>query len=195
MEMNDYLLPCQRDVENIWERLDAIETEATDEHERACPHCAMARESLLALRAATDAMVVEDEVAEQPSPELFGRIMSAVRAEVRRGQMLDLATPEPGGVDVSEAAVAVVLRFAADRVNGVRARRCRVRRVGTGDWGQGAIEVRLSVAISHNLHQGEETLRRVREQVSTAAVSHVGLKLERLDLVVEDLYLDEEPGA
>lgn len=180
-----YELPCERDLDQVWERLDAVGAGLADEHELTCPHCRTARESLLALREATQELVAE---AEQAPPDLVGRIMSAVRAEVRRGQMLDLPTSEPGKVEVSEQAVAVVLRYAADAVGGVRARRCHVRTVGVGDAGESLVEVELTLAMSMGNASGGEALAKVRERVSAAAAARVGLRLVGLDLVVDDIY-------
>ncbi|WP_326567174.1 Asp23/Gls24 family envelope stress response protein [Amycolatopsis rhabdoformis] len=175
----DYGLPCGRDLDELWDRLD----DGADEHQAGCPHCGTARASLLALREATAELVAEPDPV---PPNLVGRIMSAVRAEARRGQMLDLPTPEPGRVEVSEAAVAVVLRYAADSVGDVRARRCRVRTVGA------EVEVELTLAVRLGNIAGAETLARVRERVTAAAAARVGLTLAKLDLLVEDVYGDEE---
>lgn len=180
-----YELPCERDLDQVWERLDAVGEGLADDHELTCPHCRTARESLLALREATKELVAE---AEQPPPDLVSRIMSAVRAEVRRGQMLGLPTSEPGVVEVSEQAVAVVLRYAADAVGGVRARRCRVRTVGVGEAGESLVEVELTLAMSMGNASGGEALAKVRERVSAAAAARVGLRLVGLDLVVDDVY-------
>jgi hypothetical protein len=184
-----YELPCDRDLELVWERLDAVGEGLADEHELTCPHCRTARESLLALREATSELVAE---VEQPPPDLLGRIMSAVRAEVRRGQMVGLPTTEPGVVEVSEQAVAVVLRYAADSAGGVRARRCRVRTVGLGEAGESLVEVELTLAVSVRNATGGETLDRVRARVSAAAAARVGLRLVKLDLLVDDIYEVEE---
>ncbi|MET8848415.1 Asp23/Gls24 family envelope stress response protein [Amycolatopsis sp. NPDC004625] len=183
--MTDYELPCERDVEHVWERLDAVGAGLADEHELTCPHCRAARESLLALREATSELVAEEDA---PPPDLFGRIMSAVRAEVRRGSMVRLPTPEPGFVEVSEQAVAAVLRYAADTVDGVRARRCRVRPV------PGGVEVDLTLAVHLRNVAGGEALARVRERVTAAAAARVGLTLAKLDLIVDDIYGDDTAG-
>jgi hypothetical protein len=189
MAMTDYELPCERDVEQVWERLDAVGAGLADEHELTCPHCRAARESLLALREATSELVAEEDA---PPPDLFGRIMSAVRAEVRRGQLLPLASPEPGTVEVSEQAVAAVLRYAADTVDGIRARRCRIR-----DDGGGVVEVELTLAVKLGNATGGEALAKVRERVTAAAAARVGLTLAKLDLLVDDIFAEDtvgEPG-
>jgi hypothetical protein len=177
----DYLLPCGRDVEQIWQRLDEIEAGRTDAHERDCPYCQATRESLTVLRDVTRELAEETEV---PSLDLTGRIMAAVRAEVRRHDLLPLSTPEPGAVLVSAQAVAAVLRFAADGVHGVRARRCRVSTTDNDDL---AITVEMSVAVSYRgfaLHALDD----VRARVAAAAEARIGVRLERLDLILDDLY-------
>jgi hypothetical protein len=186
MAMTDYELPCERGVEQVWERLDAVGAGLADEHELTCPHCRAARESLLALRAATAELVAEDDV----PPALFGRIMSAVRAEVRRGSMVALPTPEPGFVEISEQAVAAVLRYAADTVDGVRARRCRVR-AGTSGGVGGVVDVELTLAVSLRNVTGGEALALVRERVTAAAAARVGLTLAKLDLLVDDIFEED----
>ncbi|MBB4687438.1 Asp23/Gls24 family envelope stress response protein [Amycolatopsis jiangsuensis] len=185
----DYELPCGRELETVWARLDEVGTGHADEHELTCPHCGTARASLLALREATQELVAEPDPA---PPDLVGRIMSAVRAEVRRGQMLDLGTPEAGGVEVSEQAVAVVLRYAADAAGDVRARRVRVRTVGVDDGGASRVEVELTLAVRLGNAHGGDSLARVRELVTAAAAARVGLLMEKLDLLVEDVYEDAE---
>ncbi|MFC9254013.1 Asp23/Gls24 family envelope stress response protein [Amycolatopsis thailandensis] len=178
----DYLLPCGRDVEQVWERLDEVDAGRADAHELDCPHCRATRESLLVLRGLTQELADDDT---EPSPDLTSRIMSAVRAEVRRRDLVPLASPEPGEVRVSDQAVAAVLRFAADSVAGVRARGCRVLR--SPDMTDAlAVDVELSIAIAHDFDH--DSLDVVRERVTAAAGARVGLRLTRLDLTVEDIY-------
>lgn len=176
-----YLLPCGRDAEQVWEHL---ERGSTDEHERACVHCATARRSLAALREITQVLVADDAA---PPPDLTGRIMNAVRAELRRGTTVALPTGEPGEVEVSSRAVAVVLRFAADGVPGVRARRCKLVRLGAAENGGDEVAVELGIAVAHR-SMNDQVLAEVRRRVLAAARSRVGLTVARLDLVVDDLY-------
>ncbi|MFC4377270.1 Asp23/Gls24 family envelope stress response protein [Nocardia halotolerans] len=182
---NDYLLPCGRGLEQVWDSLDDSEADA---HESSCPHCAAARESLLTLRNATRELVDEPD---PPPPDLFGRIMSAVRADVRRGRTLTLDTPHPGAIQVSEQAIAVVLRFAADTVDGVRARGCRVHSSEPGDDGELVIAVEMSIAVRHDVPDIDDVVTLVRERVRAAASARVGVRLGTLDLVVADLYEEQ----
>ena len=181
MAMNiasDYLLPCGRDVEQVWEHLDDVDAE----HERHCPHCTAARGSLWLLREATTQLVAEEIT---PPPGLTGRVMAAVRAEVRRRDLLPLPTTEPGAVRISDQVVAVVLRFAADTVPGVRARRCQVTRV---EGSEHDVRVVLSLAVRYPEFTAT-ALDEVRERVRAAADGRIGLRLTELELVLEDLYL------
>ncbi|MBF6326917.1 Asp23/Gls24 family envelope stress response protein [Nocardia transvalensis] len=185
---NDYLLPCGRGLEQVWQRLDAVEAGRADDHEASCPHCAAARESLFTLRTATRELIEEPD---PPPPDLFGRIMSAVRAEVRRGRTLALSTPHPGTLEVSEQAVAVVLRYAADTVDGVRARSCHVHGRGPGADGEQTIAVEMTIAVRMGGRGVEELIPRVRERVRAALSARIGLALERLDITVVDIYEEE----
>ncbi len=191
-ETQGYLLPCGRDVETVWERLADVEAGRGDEHDLTCPDCRDARASLIALREVTGELLADTA---EPAPHLTGRIMSAIRAEVRRRHdMVPLSTAEPGRVRVSEHAVAAVLRFAADSVAGVRARRCRVHEhrvpapdTSGGEEGEPMLVVELSVAVSYQSFAWR-ALDLVRERVATAAATRIGPRVHRLDLVVEDVY-------
>lgn len=183
MEMSDtqgYVLPCGRDMEAVWERLDPAGTGLGDSHDLTCEHCTAARQSLVILQEVTGKLASEEI---GPPLGLTGRIMSAVRAEVRRHHMLALPGAEPGGVQISEQAVAAVLRFAADSVDGVRARRCRISVTDR----EGAVEVEMSLAVAYRRFSAD-AVDEVRERVRAAAAARVGIALVRLDLTVEDLY-------
>ena len=179
----DYLLPCGRDVETVWERLSDVEAGYADEHELTCPHCSQARAGLLAVRAATEELISDEA---EPSAGLTGRIMSAVRADIRRRDLLPLATSQDGPLRISEQAVAAVLRFAADGVPGVRARRCQVSAAAAAN-GEVALTVELGIAVSYGAFAAD-ALDVVRERVSAAAASRIGTRVDRLDLTVTDLY-------
>jgi hypothetical protein len=186
-ETQGYLLPCGRDVETVWERLPDVTAGRADEHDLTCPDCRDARASLMALRDVTEELLADTA---EPTSHLTGRIMAAVRAEVRRRHdMVALPTAEPGRVRISEDAVAAVLRFAADSVAGVRARRCRVHEadVSHGETGEPMLVVELSVAVSYESFAWR-ALDLVRERVTAAATTRIGPRVHRLDLMVEDVY-------
>lgn len=176
----DYLLPCGRDVESVWQRLTIVDAGQADRHDRSCPHCGAVRESLRALRAAVDELAAEPV---EPPTDLVSRIMSAVRADTRRHDLLPLPSQAPNEARISAQAIASVLRFAADTVDGVRARRCKVSRSGPA----GDIEVELSIAVRYP-GLAADTYDRVRERVSGAASARIGVRLVRLDLLVADVF-------
>ncbi|MGE7059838.1 hypothetical protein ACQKHW_11710 [Staphylococcus hominis] len=170
-----HVLPCGCDVEQVWEAIDL-----SGGHARSCPHCAAVRESLLVLRAAT-AELVREEV--EPPPGLVSRVMSAVLAEARRPDVLPL--PGDGPARMSTHAVAAVLRCAADGVDGVRARSCRVSEAPESTGADPVIEAELDLAITTGVTA--EAYREVRRRVLAAASARTGVRLARLDLVVSDL--------
>lgn len=193
-----YRLPCGRDVEEVWQRLDEVEAGRADAHELDCPHCTGARRGLVVLRDLTGELAADDT---EPSRDLTGRIMAAVRADVRRHDLIPVATPHPGALRVSTRAVAAVLRFAADSVPGVRARACRVMSLDSpsspdsptspGELDEPAIAVELSLAVAYREATErtlDDLLADVRARVAAAAPAQVGVRLARLDLRVDDLY-------
>jgi hypothetical protein len=189
MAVNDitdgYALPCGRGLEDLWARLQAGDRLVDqDEHERNCPHCQAAGGSLRMLNEATR-QLADEPIA--PRPALIDRIMSAVRAEARRGEMVPLPT-RGGPIGVSEQAIAVVLRFAADGVPGVRARRCTVRTRSVDEQGSGVIDVELSLALRYGVGPAEQILAEVRARVAAAAAVVVGIRVDTCDLRLEDLY-------
>ncbi|MET0132149.1 MAG: Asp23/Gls24 family envelope stress response protein [Kibdelosporangium sp.] len=179
----DYALPCGRGVEMVWERLIEVDSGRADGHELDCPHCTAVRESLWSLQAAVDELSKDTS---EPSVDLVGRIMSAVRAETRRRDMVSLPSNGPNEARISSQAIASVLRFAADTVAGVRARRCRIAAAASDD-GTPAIDVELTIAVSHrNLASGAYDL--VRDRVTSAVSARIGVRLARLDIVVADVF-------
>jgi len=182
--VDGHLLRCGRLVEDI---LDDLEAGRLDDHAMVCEHCSTARRSLESLSEATQALV-EDSA--EPPPALLDRIMQAARAELRRGEVLCLPS-ELGPADVSERAVAAVLRYAADTVSGVRARSCRV----TMDPGRdvGTVRIHLSLSLRYRAGPAEQLLIAVRRRVAATLAGQVGLRAETIDLEVVDLWPEERP--
>lgn len=201
-----YALPCGRQLEELWESLEngtasvtglADAADVADSHEQTCPHCLTALSGLVALQDATR------ELAAAPvdvPPRLTSRIMGAIRADVRRMRMLPLpdAGLEPGGqAEVSAQAVAAVLRFAADAIPGIRARRCSVRPrdpAAVPDGMSGWVDVEMTLAIRYGTASGEQVLAAVRQAVLAAAGAQVGLRVARCDLLVDDVWFAAPPG-
>ena len=185
-----HLLPCGRLVEDVFDDLEAGRAE---EHGRDCPHCATARRSLTTLMEATRALV--DDPAEPP-PNLMDRIMQAVRAEGRRGAALPLVptddagvpVPDLGPVDVSEQAVAAVVRYAADTVEGVRARSCRIV-VDPVD--AHALRIEMTVSLRYDTGPAQDLLDIVRARIGSALRGQVGIRAGVVDVHVVDLWPEE----
>ncbi|HEX3715551.1 MAG TPA: Asp23/Gls24 family envelope stress response protein [Trebonia sp.] len=201
-----YALPCGRQLEELWESLEngtagvaglAGLTGVAGSHEQTCPHCLTALSGLVALRDATRELAAEPV---DVPPRLTNRIMAAIRADVRRTRMLPLPEDglEPGGqADVSAQAVAAVLRFAADAVPGIRARRCSVRPrdpAAAPDGMTGWVDVEMTLAIRYGTASGEQVLAAVRQAVLAAAGAQIGLRVARCDLLVDDVWFAASPG-
>ena len=186
--LDGHPLPCGRLVEAVFDDLDAGRS---DEHGRTCPHCATARRSLTTLLEATRALV--DDPADPP-PNMLDRIMQAVRAEARRGDALPLiptddtgaaAMPDLGPVDVSEQAVAAVVRYAADTVDGVRARSCHV---SADPADPGALRIAMTVSLRYGAGPVEVLIDTVRARIGNALLGQVGVLAGSVDLQIVDLW-------
>ncbi|MBK1783382.1 Asp23/Gls24 family envelope stress response protein [Prauserella cavernicola] len=205
----DNALPCGRSLERLWERLDdgaggpggagrstdgTDGTDVTDDHVRSCPHCSAALSGLGELRTATTSLK-EERV--RPARDLTARIMAAVRAEPRGlGAMFALDAQERGRTDISERAVAAIVRFAAEGVDGVRAGRCELHAAGTTEDGTAMVEGRLTVSVAYGV-EFAGVLERVRRQAVDACTARVGVLLARLDIEVgglDDGARTGEPG-
>jgi hypothetical protein len=190
-----YALPCGQQLETLWENLETGRSALPGSHEESCPHCLTALSGLTALRDATARLAAAPVLV---PPRLTSRIMAAVRADGRRTRMLPLPATdlEAGGqAQISQQAVAVVLRFAADSIPGIRARRCTIRPVTPdeapdGEPGWDAVE--LTLAIGYRSGAGMDSLTAVRHAVLAAAETQIGLRIVRCDLVVEDVWSGDE---
>ncbi|WP_028935111.1 Asp23/Gls24 family envelope stress response protein [Pseudonocardia spinosispora] len=176
-----HLLPCERYVEDV---LDELDTGRLSPHTQDCPHCATALRGIEALHDATQTLLADPA---EPPVGLLDQIMSAVRAEVRRGDALALPTTRRNA-EISTRAVASLLRFAADTVPGVRARHCHIvpgDRADTVD-----IDMSLSVRYGNTV---EVLVAEVRDRVTAAMSANIGLRVGDIDIDVVDLW-DEESG-
>jgi hypothetical protein len=194
---DDFVLPCGRGLDALWDGVEAGTAGEPGSHEHDCPHCQTAVASLTTLREATRELAAEPV---RVPDRLTGRIMSAVRAEVRRSRTVPLPAPGQGPGDraeISEQAVAVVLRFAADSIDGIRARRCTVRLHGEETRGDGEhesdavpglVDVEMTLAIRYGTGPADDVLAAVRRALAAAADAGIGLRIARCDLYVEDIY-------
>ncbi|MBP0457444.1 hypothetical protein [Streptomyces montanisoli] len=200
------LLPCGRSLASLWEEWDDGDARS-DPHVAECPHCTAALGRLSALqdfvgRATDDGTGAADGAGESiasRTESVTARVMDVVRLELRPGLTLPLGEPEEDSWIV-EAAVAKVLRRAAETLPGVRAGSCRVRPVADDHVGAGGplpdmplhrpVDVHVELAVSMSWAM-PELARQVRGRMMAAADEAVGLDVRTIDVSVIDL-LDEE---
>lgn len=181
----EHALPCGRTVEAVWTELEAGELSP---HTTDCPHCTTARASLTRLMEATR-LLIDDPVV--PPTGMLDRIMDAVRADLVRASAIPVPAPAGlGGIDVSIPALAAVLRFAVDGIDGIRAQRCRVELDPDQPY---TVRVTMSVSLRYSatLPTGRvELLEQARERVRTVLGEQIGLRLAGLDLAIADVWID-----
>jgi hypothetical protein len=204
-------LGCGRDIDDVWADVDRPPTP----HERTCPFCGPARDSLHALERATSQLRAadEDDPQLQAGPHVVARILEVARSEARRSRRLPLSKPVPGQVSeeltVSEQAVAAVLRRTGDRQDGVQVRRCSVELV-TGpatpadpadpidaydpdsSYDQDASRVPADVLVSLRVSVAAgssipASSEELRRAVMDVISREVGMNVVRVDIVVEDV--------
>jgi hypothetical protein len=169
-----HLLPCGRSVEDVW---DDLEAGRVTDHALTCPHCITARAGLDELTEATRALI--DDPAEPPAGFL-DKIMGAVRADLSLARTIPLSAQ----VDISQYALAAVLRYAVDGVDGIRARQCRIE-VSPDN----ALSVRVWMSVALRFGSGQVTaLDEARRRVAAALPERIGLELEALDFEVVDVW-------
>lgn len=186
-----HLLPCGRTVEDVWDDMEAGRITA---HSLDCPHCTTARASLDQLAAATSALV--DDPAEPPAGFL-DKIMTAVRADLSLGHTIALPSPASnplsnptGQVDISTYALAAVLRYAVDGVEGIRAHQCTIE---TSPDALYSVNVWMTVALRFG--SGQVTaLDEARARVAAALPERIGIELTSLSFEVVDVWIDNASG-
>ncbi|WP_219418696.1 Asp23/Gls24 family envelope stress response protein [Pseudonocardia nigra] len=174
-----HALPCGRSVEQVWQELEAGQVSA---HGADCPHCSTARASLEQLAEATRQLVADPL---EPPPRLLDRIMGAVRAELTTADPIPLPS-ESGQVDISTHALAAVLRYVVDSVDGLRAHRCRIELAPDV-----AHTVRAWMSVSlHYPTDGIAAVEEARRRARAALSERIGLRLESLDVELTDVWLN-----
>ncbi|MET3985726.1 Asp23/Gls24 family envelope stress response protein [Streptomyces sp. PvR034] len=191
------LLPCGRDLADLWEE---PRPGADRAHPPACPHCAAALDDLARLRDAVRADGSDGSdgsegsdgsggglggAADLDGAGLVERIMGVVRLELRPGRTLPLGGPEEDGW-IFEAVAAKVLRAAADGVPGARSGSCRIR----PEEARGPVDVEIEVTVGMT-RGAREVAELVRARVRGAAEAALGLEVAAVHVRVADLH--EEP--
>ncbi|MCC3265986.1 hypothetical protein [Arthrobacter gengyunqii] len=184
LENRLYRLDCGRTVNRIWQDM----FRPPDPHTRSCPDCQTVRAEMEGLFNATAALRNHDlrQPGLRPPAGLKERVLDAAFSQVRRGPRFSLESAPGGTVEVSETALAAVVRGAARGIGGVRARRCRIGRVEGGDSGL-LIHLRTAVAPGVDICAAMAFLRlNIRDAVEAS----VGVVPQTVHLTVEDLYDD-----
>jgi hypothetical protein len=178
-------LACGRDAALVWDRAEAWL--APDEHERGCPHCGAAFADAEGLRSVVHRMAAEPV---EPPPSVMDRVMTAVRSEFHAYDVLTLASPH-GPARLSRPAAAAVLRHAADRMSGLRARSCRIEQSqqDAEDGESLAADVTITVVARFGVDLASVTAR-VRQLVIAAGEQVLGVPVRRVDIDVVDVLED-----
>lgn len=174
----DDRLPCGRYVGQLW---DILSENSPGEHSRRCPHCQAA---LAKIRPVAE--VISQLAAEPISPpaDLASNVMNAIRARIHRNHRVPLPAPAGMRLDIRQQAAIAILRAAADRVDGVRARSCQLIRAAASEALTG---VHLTISVRYGT-PADERAAAVRATVRAAARSQLGLALDTINITVTDIY-------
>lgn len=184
LEMHADQVGCGRTVNRIWQDM----LQPPDRHTRFCPDCRIVRANLEPLFTATAVLRDHDlrHPGLRPPYTLKERVLEAAFLQVRRSPRLFLGGTADGRVEISEAALAAVVREAARTIGGVRARRCRIHHEPETDSGL-LIHLRTAVAPGVDICRAMDFLRLT---IHDAVESSVGVAPRAVHLTVEDLYDD-----
>jgi hypothetical protein len=175
------LLACGRDAAAVW---DHTRAGTLDEHERACPHCAAATADARHLDGLVHRLAAQEI---EPPPSVVDRVVAAVLAELRLHDVIALASPH-GPVRLSRPAAAAVLRHVVDRMDGMRARSCRVQQPPVPDGTDpGPADVTITVTARFGVDLASVTAR-VRQMVVAAGEQALGAPVRRVDIEVVDVF-------
>jgi hypothetical protein len=177
-------LACGRDAALVWDR--AAAGTPPDAHERDCPHCNAAFADAQGLDAVVHRMASQEL---EPPPSMMDRVMAAVLTELRPHDLLTLSSPH-GPARLSRPAAAAVLRHVVDRMDGLRARSCRIEQSTGADAADGAphaADVAITVTARFGVDLASVTAR-VRQMVIAAGEQALGVPVRRVDIDVVDLF-------
>lgn len=170
-------LACGRDAAVVWDRAEA--GTPPDAHERDCPHCTAVRADAAGLSSLVHRMAAEDI---EPPPSVMERVMGAVMSELRPHDVLQLESPH-GANRLGRPAAAGVLRGVVDRMDGLRARSCRIEQVPD----RFDADVTITVTARFGVDLASVTAR-VRQMVLAAGEQTLGVPVRRVDISVVDIW-------
>ncbi|WP_433573329.1 Asp23/Gls24 family envelope stress response protein [Streptomyces sp. CA-251247] len=191
------LLPCGRDP---FRTIEQGQSEQPDAHARSCAYCtAVLSETALlndVVRRAGDGGSAGGDADAGDDTDRTARIMDVVRLELSPGRNLPL-----GGSDedtwITEAATARTFRAAAASLAGVHVSDCVVRPLDAADsgparWPRGPVHVRLDAVVARTWNL-QEVAARIREHITSAADTELGMDVAVIDVRIADI-LDPEAG-
>lgn len=174
----DDRLPCGHYADQLW---DSLREGTPDIHSRGCPHCQAALAEIRPVAEAVSQLAAE---LVSPPADLAANVMHAIRARIHGSHRIQLPAPAGMRLQIREQAAAGILRAAADRVDGVRARGCRL----IGVAASGAVAgVQLTISVRYGTPAGQRAAA-VRAAVRAAALSQLGLALDSVDIEVTDIF-------
>ncbi len=185
--MTDRRLPCGRNPLEVW---DDAAADRLDAHQQTCRYCQGVAAEYQAL--AKPIREWRAEAIEAP-PALLSRVMATVRAGLTARTYLPLVSPH-GPARLDTATAAATLRWAADQVDGVRARSCHIDPVDLTPPARPAdraapavVAVRLSIAapIGVDLPELADQVRRLIAETTTKLL---GLAVTTIDIDIVDVY-------
>jgi RNA polymerase sigma-70 factor, ECF subfamily len=195
VEVTDRYLPCGRDPLQVWD--DAAE-DRLDAHQQTCRYCQGVAAEYRDL--AEPIREWQAETIEAP-PALLRRVMTTVRAGLTARNYLPLVSPHgPARLDTATAAAA--MRWAADQVDGVRARSCHIDPIDLtrptrppDEAAPAVVTVHLSITapIGVDLLELADEVRRL---VRDASNEILGLEIATINIDIVDVYqpLDQPPA-
>ncbi len=177
-------LACGRTLTRVWQGIGR----PPDPHTLQCRECRQARSRLEPLHAATTALREHDlrHPAFRPPRGLKRKVLEVAGRRSGSGARVPVPGNVFGTAEISESALAAVVRDAARHVGGVRARRCRIDVVPDGGAGL-RIHLRTAVAPGVDICRTMDFLRR---NIRAAVAESVGIVPQTVHLTVEDLYDD-----
>lgn len=184
LENRQPALACGRTLTRVWQGIGL----PPDPHTLECRECRHARSRLEPLHAATAVLREHDlrHPAFRPPRGLKRRVLEAAGRQGGYAAQLPVTGSVNGTVEISESALAAVVRDAARDVGGVRARRCRIDMLPDGGRGL-RIHLRTAVAPGVDICRTMDFLRR---NIRAAVAESVGIVPHTVHLTVEDLYDD-----
>jgi hypothetical protein len=171
-------LPCGRYGGQLW---DSLSESPPDQHTRSCPHCQAVLATIRPVAAAISQLAAEPV---SPPADLASNVMSAIRARTHRNHRIPLPAPAGMRLDIREQAATAILRAAADRIDGVRARSCQLIRAAGRESPTGA---QLTISVRYGT-PADQRAALVRAAVRAAARSQLGLALDTINITVTDIY-------